>query len=1278
MSYINAITKREEDQVWVWERVDGKRLLTKYRIPYYFYTKDDTGSHLSIFNDKLKKHEFRNKFEYFKAKEHFENKREPLFESDIPPEAKILSKYYYKKPAPKLNVTFLDIEVDFNKNIGFPSIANPYGKIIAVALYHQWQNFIIVYTVPPDGVIPDTNAFIKQMESGVPLPKDGTFDIVFCKDEKELLKYLVEEIQESDIVSGWNSGYYDIPYIQKRLEKAHTGEAADKDWLCFPGAGEPEWDEVPGLGGRPQQKLMLKGRQELDYLLLYRKYTVVEKDSYKLESIAEIELHDLPKLEYTGTLSELYRNDYAFFIRYNIRDVEILKGFEQKLGFMALANEIVHLTTSAFKSVTGVLKVTEAAIINYCHYDLNRIVPNKTELTQTSFTSPPDDEGGEQLKFQLRITSEKKDKKEPRIKGAYVLEPKVGMYEWIGGIDIKSLYPSTIRAINISPETIIGQFQEKEFAARNIAAGWTDTELILSYDSQRDNDIKTAKDWKQFLLDKKWAVSGYGTVYDQSKDGIIPSILKMWYATRKQYQKQAKEATDVETGRYFDRLQYVYKIMLNAAYGAMSNPYFKFFDLRAGESVTGTGRLVLKHQCAEANRLLTGVYDTLGEAIIYGDSVANDSVIITPEGRCSIEQTFVTCDSVRGTKEYHQPTNLQVLTYDESTNTTCFKKVNYVMRHKVNKQMYRVWISNQNYIDVTEDHSLIGYRNSNIWKLGESRLTEIKALNNNKNVRNLIHLKKIPRENIRTKGYSKETYEILGYILGDGYGEKTVNGGVGLSIGKQDLEEVVEKLLVPLQKQKVLTSWIYSKNGHDVRICGAKLWHIVHENLYTTNQKQIPDWLFEETEENICSFLRGYFSADGSASLYGGVALGSVKREFIQETQELLFYCGIASNFFKESSENHYLGKYSGTYTFVLHVKGGPSFAEKIGFIQSRKQERIKKQYGISRKYIHQYDYEITRVTKVENICYDNYVYDIQVDDTHTFFANNILVHNTDSTYFSTSAQDKAEAIQVANAIGEGVNASFQRYMRDTFLCNLGFDSVIETSRELVADRGIFVDKKRYVLHIVDKEGKTPKPDDEIKMMGLDIKKTTLPKQIAKKLFTFIKRLLEGDSWNVIAEDIITLKEEILTTADFMSMGLPKGLSAELDVYTQAYEEAKEKKRLPGQEVKVRLPGHVAAAIMWNIQLKVHNDHVSTQIVRGTKLKVYYLTQRFLDKFKSIAVPVDIEQPPQWFIDEFYPIIDREAHAERLVDNPLNNILKAINKESPSKQSLFADNLLGF
>jgi DNA polymerase elongation subunit (family B) len=275
---------------------------------------------------------------------------------------------------------------------------------------------------------------------------------------------------------------------------------------------------------------------------------------------------------------------------------------------------------------------------------------------------------------------------------------------------------------------------------------------------------------------------------------------------------------------------------------------------------------------------------------------------------------------------------------------------------------------------------------------------------------------------------------------------------------------------------------------------------------------------------------------------------------------------------------------------------------------------------------------------------------------------NSVVYGDTDSSYFITHAPDAETAIKIADKVGEMVNASFQPFMRKTFLCTDGFDDKIKCGREIVSDRGIFVDKKRYILHIIDDEGDAV---DKLKVMGLDTKKTTMPKEVSKKLNGFVERLLKGDTWENIAEDIVAYKDYIRTTDDVMSIGLPKGVK-KVEHYTQEY-------KIHGEGA--RLPGHVAASIFYNQCLDEFKDIESMRIMTGMKIKVFYLSQKY-GKFKSIAIPVDIEQIPPWFLDKF--TINRDAHIERLVDNPLNNIFRAIGKKAPSRQDLLVDDLLEF
>ena len=184
--------------------------------------------------------------------------------------------------------------------------------------------------------------------------------------------------------------------------------------------------------------------------------------------------------------------------------------------------------------------------------------------------------------------------------------------------------------------------------------------------------------------------------------------------------------------------------------------------------------------------------------------------------------------------------------------------------------------------------------------------------------------------------------------------------------------------------------------------------------------------------------------------------------------------------------------------------------------------------------------------------------------------------------------------------------------------------------------------------------------------MGLDTKKTTLPKEVSAKLNGYIERYLKGGDWGAIAEDIVAYKDVLSHPDNVMSIGLPKGI--------QGIEDYTNKLR---QDATQRLPGHVAAAIMYNLCLEKYDDKVSPKISSGNKIKIFYFNQVF-GRFKSIAIPVDIEIVPQWFFDEYAGIIDTAAQIKRLVDNPIKNIITAIGKEVPTKQSLYVDSELIF
>jgi DNA polymerase elongation subunit (family B) len=268
----------------------------------------------------------------------------------------------------------------------------------------------------------------------------------------------------------------------------------------------------------------------------------------------------------------------------------------------------------------GAVATTEQAIINEAHSQ-GLVVPNRKG---------------------------REEDVESQAAGAYVAYPKKGMHEYIGAIDINSLYPSAIRALNMGPETIIGQlrpvmtdhyiaekmkesggkfaeaweglFGSLEYTA--VMEGQAGTEITIDWEADGTSQVYSASDVWRIVFDsnKPWTISANGTIFTYEKKGIIPGLLERWYAERKEMQAKLKEAKTPEDQEYWDKRQLVKKINLNSLYGAILNPGCRFFDHRIGQSTTLTGRTIAKHMDSFVNECIFGTYDHVGDAVIYGDT----------------------------------------------------------------------------------------------------------------------------------------------------------------------------------------------------------------------------------------------------------------------------------------------------------------------------------------------------------------------------------------------------------------------------------------------------------------------------------------------------------------------------------------------------------------------------------------------------------------------------------------------------------------------------------
>ena len=602
MSYVDALYDRNSDRIHIVERVNGQRVYKEYPANYVFYYDDQRGKYRTVYGTPVSRFSSRSSKEFQKELRINSNKR--LWESDINPVFRCLEENYIGANSPKLQTAFFDIEVDFDPVRGFSRPEDPFNAITAISLYMDWSDKLVTLVVPP-----------KSYSWATAQEICDKFDNCFLFErEEDMLNTFLDLIDDADILSGWNSEGFDIPYTVMRTIKVLSKD--DTRRLCL-------WGQLPKQRtferfGAENLTFDLIGRVHLDYMQLYRKYTYEERHSYSLDAIGEYEL-DERKTQYEGTLDQLYNKDFPTFIEYNRQDTMLLAKLDKKLKFLDLANELAHENTVLLQTTMGAVAVTEQAIINEAH-QRGMVVPNRKGR---------DDQGDTQAA------------------GAYVAFPKRGMHDWIGAIDINSLYPSAIRALNMAQESIIGQLrpimtdryiQEKMASGSSFADAWENifgsleytavmngepgTEITIDWEADGSSDVMSAADVWRMIFDSNqpWMLSANGTIFSYEQKAVVPGLLERWYAERKELQAKKKAAESDEDKAFWDKRQLVKKINLNSLYGAILNPGCRFFDKRIGQSTTLTGRIIAKHMDAYINECITGEYDHVGKAIIYGDT----------------------------------------------------------------------------------------------------------------------------------------------------------------------------------------------------------------------------------------------------------------------------------------------------------------------------------------------------------------------------------------------------------------------------------------------------------------------------------------------------------------------------------------------------------------------------------------------------------------------------------------------------------------------------------
>lgn len=569
--FIDAVHIGDEILTWVRDS-DGELHFVQDDAPYYLYKEkpDDapktTDEYKSLFGERLERLDFKDKSSYY----NFIRANSGLWESDFTPLYKYLSDNFYNLDVDgPVNVGFFDIEAetDLSLEIGYPTPENPYAEINGISLFDARTKTYHMLTLDKKSTY---NLKLDDDEH------DGhEVCIYYCVTEKQLLNTFFKLIDDIDVLVGWNSKMYDIPYIMERSKRYYSGNK----WLakmCRNGFKALQRDDFDRFGN-PCITYRLTGRIHLDLMDLYIKFVQKVRPSYSLDAISELELGE-NKIDYPGDLGDLYRADPQKFYEYSLHDTRLLVKLEEKKKFVDLAITMARQATIRFDEVTGSIKYLEHSIRNYAHFDRKEVVilPDRND-----------------------------DNRKGNFKGAFVVPTIPGVYGWTMSIDLASLYPSTIRALNISPETHIFQCKNRTDDFLLVAQRLSD-EITLIHVPTGDEIILPAYEIYDMLRENDFTITANGSILSNEL-GLLPEILGVWYQQRKEMKDLAKKYEmegDMVKFEFYDTRQNLRKVNLNSLYGAISNASSRFYSLDLAASVTLSGQVINKFQIWKSDQLI--------------------------------------------------------------------------------------------------------------------------------------------------------------------------------------------------------------------------------------------------------------------------------------------------------------------------------------------------------------------------------------------------------------------------------------------------------------------------------------------------------------------------------------------------------------------------------------------------------------------------------------------------------------------------------------------------
>ena len=457
----------------------------------------------------------------------------------------------------KIKLTTLDIEVASEN--GFPDVESAAEEVLLITIQDYSSKKIRTWGQGP---------FNNQQKNVEYRSFSNEYDLL-----NNFINWWMVETNTPEVVTGWNSKLYDIPYLVRRIDRV-LGEKLMKRLSPW---GLVTEDETY-ISGRKHVCYDIGGISQLDYLDLYKKFTYKAQESYRLDYIAEVEL-GRKKLDHSefDTFKDFYTQGWQKFIEYNIIDVELVDQLEDKMKLIELALTMAYDAKVNYADVFYQVRVWDTIIYNY--------------LKKRDIVIPP----------------KSKSQKNEKYAGAYVKEPKPGKYDWVVNFDLNSLYPHLIMQYNISPETLIDERHPN-----------------VTVDKILNQHIN-------FEMYKNYAVCANGAMYRKDFRGMLPELMEKMYNERAIFKKkmiEAKKAYEkaptLELEKDISRcnnIQMAKKISLNSAYGAIGNQYFRYYKLENAEAITLSGQVAIRWIEEKMNSYLNKVLKTDGvDYVIASDT----------------------------------------------------------------------------------------------------------------------------------------------------------------------------------------------------------------------------------------------------------------------------------------------------------------------------------------------------------------------------------------------------------------------------------------------------------------------------------------------------------------------------------------------------------------------------------------------------------------------------------------------------------------------------------